>query len=122
LSLRIESILFHDLSQTGEVKLIVKGGKKEKFPLGKLAVEVLKRAIGNRKEGYVFLNLQTGKRFYSINRVFDRAVKKIGLTVGDTKLRFHDLRHVFATWLLRGGVNLETIRELMDHKEITTTD
>ena len=122
LGLRIESIRFHDLTQTGEVDLIVKGGRKELFPLGTLAIDVLKRAIKDRKDGYVFLNHRTKTRYHSIHKVFNRAVRKLGLTVNGTKFRFHDLRHVFATWLLRGGVSLDAIRELMGHKDRTTTD
>ena len=35
---------------------------------------------------------------------------------------FHDLRHVFATWLLRTVVSLDAVRELMGHKDRSTTD
>lgn len=122
LGLRIEPILFHDSGQTGEVELVVKGGRREKFPLGPLAVEVLKRIIRQRTEGYVFLNPSTDTRYHSIHKSFDRAVRKLNLTVNGTKLRFHDLRHVFATWLLRAGVSLDVLRELLGHKERSTTD
>lgn len=37
-------------------------------------------------------------------------------------LRFHDLRHVFATWLHREGVTLNALRPLMGHKNRVTTD
>ena len=70
----------------------------------------------------MFLNPRTKNRFYSIHKVFNRAVRKIGLTVNGTKFIFHDLRHVFATWLLCAGVSLDAIRELMGHKDRTTTD
>lgn len=122
LDLRIESIKFHDLNATGEVELIIKGGRKEVFPLSPLAVEVIKRNIGDRTEGYVFVNSQTGERFHRISKGFDNAVRKIGLTVNGTKLRFHDLRHVFATWLHKAGVSLDVVRPLLGHKDRETTD
>jgi len=122
LSLRIESIKFHDLTPTGEVKLVVKGGKAEIFPLNQIAIEILKKAIGNRKTGYVFLNSKTNTRYFWINKAFDNAVRKVGLTVNGSKFRFHDLRHVYATWLLRSGIGLDTIRELLGHKDRETTD
>ena len=123
LSLRIEQIRFHDLTLTGEVDLVVKGGKRETFPLGKKAVEILRRAIDGRKKEYVFLSPKTGTRWVSIHKIFDRAVRKLDLTAKDgSKLRFHDLRHVFATWLREAGVSLDDIRPLMGHANRAMTD
>ena len=122
LSLLIEQICFHDLTPTGEVELIVKGGRKEIFPIGKSATELLKRAIGNRKEGFVFLNPKTQTRNVSIHKSFNKAIRKLNLTVSGTKLRFHDLRHVFCTWLLKQGVTIDVIRELVGHRNRATTD
>ena len=123
LSLRIEDIRFHNLTLTGEVDLVIKGGRHELFPLGPAAVDVLQRAIGNRKTGPVFLNSETGDRYFQINKTFDRAVRKCGLHINDgTKLRIHDLRHVFATWLHREGVSLDSLRFLLGHKDRATTD
>jgi len=122
LSLRIEQIKFHDLTETGEVDLTIKGGRTEKFPLGNHATELLKSVIGSRKKGYVFVNTKTSTRYTTITKTFDRAVHKLGLTVGNTKLRFHDLRHVFCTWLLKEGVSIDAIRELAGHRDRATTD
>jgi len=121
LSLRIEDITFHDVQPTGHVELTVKGNRREKFPLGSLAVEILKRAIGSRTEGIVFLNPR-GTRYHSIDNSFNKAVRRLGLTVNGTKFRFHDLRHVFATWLHQEGVSLDAIRPLMGHADRATTD
>jgi len=70
----------------------------------------------------VFLNPRTNTRYYSIHKTFDRVVRKVGLTVDGTKLRFHDLRHIHATWLLRAGVSLDALRELLGHRDRKTTD
>lgn len=35
--------------------------------------------------------------------------------------RFHDLRHTFATDLLRRGVNIKVVKELLGHRSIQTT-
>ena len=122
LSLRIESVRFHDLTSTGEAMLSIKGGRTELFPLGPTSIDLLKRVIGERIEGYVFINPQTQSRYVSIHKTFDRVVRKLGLTVNGTKLRIHDLRHVFATWLHREGVSLDALRPLMGHKNRATTD
>ena len=121
LSLRIENIEFDD-SGTGRVEIIVKGNRKEVFPLGPQCCKLLKRVIDNRKTGYVFTNPKTGTRFVSIHKSFDIAVRKLDLTVDGTKLRFHDLRHCFANFLHDNGVSLDSLRFLMGHKNRDTTD
>ena len=123
LSLRVEQIRFHDLTNTGEVDLVVKGGRAETKTLGKPAVRLLRRVIGVRREGYVFLNPKTGKRWVSIHRAFNHVVRKLRLTTEcGKKITFHDLRHVFGTWLRDAGVSLDDIRPLMGHKDRKMTD
>jgi site-specific recombinase XerD len=36
-------------------------------------------------------------------------------------LRFHDLRHTFATRLVHAGVDIITLKDLLGHTKITTT-
>ncbi len=122
LNLCVEQITFHDLTPTAEVDLVIKGGRVETFPLGPAAVDLLNRVINGRTKGYIFINTLTGTRYVNINKTFDRAVRKVGLTVNGTKLRFHDLRHVFGTWLLKQGVSLDILRELLGHRDRDTTD
>jgi integrase len=122
LSLGIDQIVFHDLTETGEIELVVKFGRKETFPIGKHAVRVLKRVIDQRTFGYVFLNPRRGTRYTTIHKSFDKSVRKLGLKVNGEKLRFHDLRHLYSTWLHREGVSLDVLRELLGHRNRSTTD
>ena len=64
----------------------------------------------------------TKTRYVSIHKSFNQAVRKLNLTVNGTKFRFHDLRHVFCTWLLKQGVTIDVIRELVGHRNRSTTD
>ncbi len=123
LSFKIEAIKFHDITQTAEVELVIKGGRCEVFYISKWAVEVLKKEISSRKSGYVFINPRTRTRFISIKNSFNKAVRSLGLTASDgSKLRFHDLRHVFATRMLKAGLSLDALRPLMGHRDRATTD
>jgi len=50
-------------------------------------------------------------------RQFGAAVKRAGLE----KIRFHDLRHSYATLSLEAGVSLKAIQEVLGHTSITMT-
>ncbi len=122
LSLRIGQVRFNDERNTGQVDLFVKGGRCETKPLNANAMNVLRRAIGGRKEGYVFVSPDTGERYKWISHTFNRAVKKLGLkTVSGKPLCFHDLRRVFATWMLEEGAGLEAVQYFLGHRSINTT-
>ncbi len=85
------------------------------------AIDVLKEAISDRTEGYVFLS-STGTRYHVKLRSFSREVRKQGLRVSNgSYFRFHDLRHVFGTWLKYLGVADDEIQLLMNHSNIKTT-
>ena len=123
LGLTINSIRFYDTAPGGEIRLYVKGNKLLRHPINEEAVGLLKRIIGDRTGGYVFLSPKTGTRYKSINRTFDIHVRKANLTALDgSKLRIHDLRHVYATWLAEAGVSLDNIRHLLGHSDRKTTD
>ncbi len=54
----------------------------------------------------------------TISKLFKAQVIKLGL---DKNISIHSLRRSFATHLLRMGVALEEVKELMGHNSITTT-
>lgn len=51
-------------------------------------------------------------------RVWKPALQRAGLPEG---LRFHDLRHSYATWLVSEGVPPNVVQRIMGHEDVTTT-
>ncbi len=60
---------------------------------------------------------KTGEKFRDVKTAFRRAVSLSGIR----HIRFHDLRHTFATRLVRAGVDLITVQHLLGHAKITMT-
>lgn len=58
-----------------------------------------------------------------MHMAFNRAVKRAGLgnLPGAGKLRIHDLRHLCGSYLIMNGADLESVREILGHRNITTT-
>jgi len=58
-----------------------------------------------------------------MHMTFNRAVRRTGLgnLPGIGKFRIHDLRHLCGTFMLMNGVDLETVREILGHRDLSTT-
>jgi len=65
---------------------------------------------------YIFCD-ENGVPVHDIRKSYSTALRKSGIT----NFRFHDLRHTFASQLAMAGVDLNTIRELLGHKDMTMT-
>ena len=50
--------------------------------------------------------------------IFKRLLEMAGI---DTAVRFHDLRHTHATWLLEKGVHPKVVAERLGHSSIRIT-
>jgi len=67
---------------------------------------------------YVFANPETGRPYADVKRAFKGACRRAGIR----GLRFHDLRHTFATRLVERGVDLITVKELLGHSTVKITE
>jgi integrase len=58
-----------------------------------------------------------GRPFGEVRRSFGTALRRADLP----KIRWHDLRHTFASWLVESGADLFTVQELMGHRDLAMT-
>lgn len=95
-----------------------KSGKVRFIPINEdLFKLLLKLKSENGQSPFVFLNPATKRPFLDMKTPFKRACRMSGIE----GLRFHDLRHTFATRLVAKGVDIETIKELLGHHSIAIT-
>lgn len=86
---------------------LAKSGKARSMPLNPQAVALLKE---RKKLGMEFcFTRDTGKRVWQIDkRMLDRAAEQINIP----PLKFHDLRHTWASWHVQSGTPLMVLKEL----------
>jgi integrase len=87
----------------------------------KLQLEERMRLAGLWQERDLVFPNETGSLFNPSN-LRNRSFKRIKARSGVREdLRFHDLRHTCATMLLREGVNVKVVSEMLGHASITIT-
>jgi site-specific recombinase XerD len=69
------------------------------------------------KHPYLFVNEATQKPFVTITRAWYRLRAKAGIE----KLRVHDLRHSFASFLVNGGRSLYEVQQILGHSDPKVT-
>ena len=84
--------------------------------LNDTAYQVLEKRKATQIGDYVFTNPKTGKNIQSFNKGWQRCKKRVGINC-----RMHDLRHTYASWLVQKGVPIYTVKELLGHGDIAST-
>jgi tyrosine recombinase XerC len=108
------------------IRVFGKGRKVRLLPLGKFAFGAIKRYLDRRTrfhpgagECAVFLN-HAGKRISvrGVQLIVKRWLEKVS---EKKNLSPHLLRHTFATHLLDRGADMESVKELLGHASLSTT-
>jgi integrase/recombinase XerD len=110
------------------VRALGKGSKERLVPLGRPAVDALRRyvAIGRphldrRTRPELFLNARGGPLTRAgVFLILRRLAEKAGLE--PARVHPHLLRHSFATHLLEGGADLRSVQEMLGHADLSTTE
>jgi integrase len=95
-----------------------KSGRTRRVPLNAEAVASLRRWRPDACEptGIVFPG-RDGQRMASLKTAW----KTVATAARLEGFTFHSLRHTFASWLVQRGVDLNTVRELLGHADLTMT-
>lgn len=89
------------------------------IPMNDAVANLISGLQGKAKGGFVFpSDRNKGERFRDPKVGFTKAVRLAKIP----HVRFHDLRHTFATRLARIGVDLVTVRSLLGHTTIRMTE
>ena len=102
-----------------------KGGRSRTIPVSaelmRLYADYLTEEYGALDSDYVFVNLWGRPHGHPLSypAVYD-LVKRLRRSTG-ISFEPHLFRHTYATWLLRKGAGMESVKELLGHASITTT-
>lgn len=91
--------------------------------LSKVALDILLKRFEDMKDGevvsdWVFANPATGKPYHSRRALWVTCIGEAGLH----KLRYHDLRHTFASMLLESGADISDVKKELGHTQLKTSE
>ncbi len=129
--LRVSELVSLDVgdvdTERGWVRVVGKGDKERRVPLGAVSCRRLLRYLARRHE-LVSGTTPQGALFLSArgNRLSTRSVRRrlkdhLMRADLDTSVTPHGLRHSYATHLLDSGADLRGIQELLGHENLSTT-
>ena len=124
-----ELIGLNDVDVDFSAKLIKVTGKRNKqrlIPFGKELEESLNLYIKVRNEAFpggaeCFFVLKNGKRMYPMG-VYRLVKRNLSKVVSLKKRSPHVLRHTFATAMLNDHAELQSVKELLGHESLVTTE
>lgn len=114
--------------EAGIVRVLGKGSKERLVPVGKRAVECLRKYLGRRMfitsksedDGKALFINGCGGRLSTraVGQIIEKVARQVGL---QQPISPHGFRHTFATHMLDAGADLRVVQELLGHVSLSTT-
>ena len=96
-----------------------KSGKSRIVPMSDAVLDMLTRkSVTQQFSQFVFHRDGSVLTQSYVDHKFKKYVRQSGLR---EELKFHSLRHTFATWLAKSGVSIYEIQKLLGHSDVKTT-
>jgi site-specific recombinase XerD len=110
--------------ENGQVLIRGKGDKQRVVPLTDQAIEAIHAYLPHRtktRSRHLFVSAYGGHPIQGrvVNAMLAGTIRKAGLQ--GQGITPHKLRHTFATHLIRNGVDVRTVQELLGHADLETT-
>ena len=99
-----------------------KAGKVKYVPMNKIAVDAFRSLrsmpLDISQEVFYKINSSTPSgQYHKLHRMWERSWREAGIE----KIRWHDLRHTFASRMVMAGVNILTVQKLLRHADVKMT-
>jgi integrase/recombinase XerC len=106
--------------QSQVIKVLGKRNKERLIPLSSNVLEELKNFIDKYQIDYFLFANEDGKKLYTklVYRIVNKYIGKISSV---NKRSPHILRHTFATHMLNNGADINAIKELLGHANLSAT-
>jgi len=106
------------------LKVLGKGNKERIVIIGKIASESIKnylRVSKNSDNIYLYPSSNKMNSHMSVSYIYKMVKQYLIKVTNDEKMSPHSLRHSFATHLLDNGADLMSVKELLGHEDLSST-
>ncbi len=115
------------------IRILGKGNKERLVILGEKASDAMRMYLSNQRKNkdfkeiiFLFPRLRKSRKTTSEGHIHQKTVYNIVKgylckVSGDEKLSPHSLRHTFATHMLDSGADLMSVKDLLGHKSLSST-